>query len=98
MSANEQRIRELAYQIWESEGCPDGDHHRHWEMACTLASAELAPAPAKSSRKPATKPTEATAAKPKTTRTRTAKAASSAEAGSADVEKKPRAPRKKKES
>ncbi|HCE9818926.1 TPA: DUF2934 domain-containing protein, partial [Pseudomonas aeruginosa] len=24
MSADEKRIREFAYQIWESEGCPDG--------------------------------------------------------------------------
>ncbi|MFC3607323.1 DUF2934 domain-containing protein [Stutzerimonas tarimensis] len=40
MSVNEQRIRELAYQIWESEGCPHGEDDRHWEMACRLAEAE----------------------------------------------------------
>jgi hypothetical protein len=34
MNVNENRIREYAYQIWQSEGCPDGQAHRHWEMAC----------------------------------------------------------------
>lgn len=37
---NEQRIRELAYQIWETEGCPDGQRDRHWEMARKLAEIE----------------------------------------------------------
>lgn len=37
MNINEQRVREFAHQIWESEGCPDGQSHRHWEMACRLA-------------------------------------------------------------
>ncbi|AYF86749.1 MULTISPECIES: DUF2934 domain-containing protein [unclassified Pseudomonas] len=37
MSRNEARIRELAYQIWESEGCPQGQATRHWELACILA-------------------------------------------------------------
>lgn len=40
MSATEQRIREFAYQIWESEGRPQGQDARHWEMACKLAEAE----------------------------------------------------------
>ncbi len=66
MSMNEQRVRELAYQIWQSEGCPDGEHHRHWDMACRLAEAELQPSaaqmPASRTRKTALKPTEATAA------------------------------------
>ena len=29
----EQRIRELAYSIWEQEGRPHGQAERHWEMA-----------------------------------------------------------------
>lgn len=29
MSADEKRIREFAYQIWESEGCPDSQAERH---------------------------------------------------------------------
>ena len=45
MSTNEKRIRELAYQIWESEGRPHGQEAKHWEMAHKLAQAEaLAPA------------------------------------------------------
>lgn len=36
----EQRTRELAYQIWETEGCPDGQRDRHWEMARKLAEIE----------------------------------------------------------
>lgn len=38
MNLNENRVREYAYQIWESEGRPHGQHHRHWEMACKLAA------------------------------------------------------------
>lgn len=57
MSHDDKRIREFAYQIWESEGRPDGQHDRHWEMARKLAQAEaLAPT------KPAPK-----AARPKAT-------------------------------
>jgi hypothetical protein len=40
MSINEQRIREYAYQIWESEGRPNGQSERHWSMACTLAKTQ----------------------------------------------------------
>lgn len=42
MSINndEHRIREFAYQIWESEGKPDGHGERHWDMACKLAAAQ----------------------------------------------------------
>jgi hypothetical protein len=28
-----QRIREKAYELWTLEGCPDGRHLDHWEMA-----------------------------------------------------------------
>lgn len=34
---HENRVRELAYQIWESEGRPIGHEFRHWQMASTLA-------------------------------------------------------------
>lgn len=47
--SDESRIREFAYQIWESEGRPVGHEARHWEMACKLAAAE-------SSKGPLTKP------------------------------------------
>jgi hypothetical protein len=37
----ENKIRELAYQIWESEGKPQGRAVRHWELACELAETEI---------------------------------------------------------
>ncbi|MGV8834996.1 DUF2934 domain-containing protein [Cellvibrio sp.] len=40
MNAHEQRIREFAHQIWESEGCPTGHEYRHWEIACKLVEAQ----------------------------------------------------------
>ncbi|NWD91692.1 DUF2934 domain-containing protein, partial [Pseudomonas sp. K5002] len=40
MSTEDKRIRELAHQIWESEGKPHGEDARHWEMARKLAEAE----------------------------------------------------------
>lgn len=61
MSTDDKRIREFAYQIWESEGRPEGHEARHWEMARKLAEAEaLAPgnkvkvAPSKASARSAT--------------------------------------------
>ncbi|MBG6827959.1 DUF2934 domain-containing protein [Pseudomonas aeruginosa] len=71
MSADEKRIREFAYQIWETEGCPHGQAERHWAMARQLAEAEAAAAtPAKSrGRSKAAKETpallQAPAAKPR---------------------------------
>ena len=55
MSADEKRIREFAYQIWESEGQPKGQDARHWEMARKLAEAE-ALAPNKSTARQSSKP------------------------------------------
>lgn len=55
MSADEKRIREFAYQIWESEGKPHGQDNRHWEMARKLAEAQ-ALAPDKSPARKASKP------------------------------------------
>ncbi|ERO60209.1 DUF2934 domain-containing protein [Pseudomonas piscis] len=94
MSTDDKRIREFAYQIWESEGKPQGQEQRHWEMACKLAEAEaLAPA----------KPPKATQAKPAAAKPGS-KAALKPKAKSATavlppgekptVAKKPRAPRK----
>lgn len=45
MNAHEQRVRELAHQIWESEGRPVGQESRHWEMASMLAQAQPADEP-----------------------------------------------------
>ncbi|WP_462402748.1 DUF2934 domain-containing protein [Pseudomonas sp. Marseille-QA0332] len=54
MSVNEERIRVFAYQIWESEGKPEGQEERHWDMARKLAEAESL-APKATPRKPATR-------------------------------------------
>ncbi|AUO23149.1 MULTISPECIES: DUF2934 domain-containing protein [Pseudomonas] len=78
MSTEDKRIRELAHQIWESEGKPHGEDARHWEMARKLAEAEaLTPSkapkaaakakpkakPAAAAPKPAAKPSAVPAAK-----------------------------------
>lgn len=65
MKKNEQRISEFAYDIWVSEGRPEGQDARHWEMARKLVEAEdskSAAKPATRARKAATKPTDATPA------------------------------------
>jgi len=106
MSTDDKRIREFAYQIWESEGKPEGQEARHWEMARKLAESEaLAPkkspkaAGSKTAGKTATSKAvdgNAPAAKPKAT-TAKAKPASAAKVippGEKAAEKKPRAPRK----
>ncbi|KJK16597.1 DUF2934 domain-containing protein [Pseudomonas sp. NPDC087612] len=67
MSVEEKRIREFAYQIWESEGKPEGQEERHWAMARKLAEAE-ALAPKVTPRKPAKAPPASSAkAKPAST-------------------------------
>jgi hypothetical protein len=38
---HENKVRELAYQIWESEGRPQGRSKRHWELACELVETEI---------------------------------------------------------
>ncbi|MGG2399921.1 DUF2934 domain-containing protein [Pseudomonas sp. SH1-B] len=78
MSTDEQRIREFAFQIWESEGRPEGQHERHWQMASKLAAAEAAEQPA-----PAAKPRRIS--KPKTVPV--------SDAEQPALLKKPRAPR-----
>ncbi len=44
MTHDEQRIRERAYRIWESEGCPQGQEMKHWCEACEQIEAEDAAA------------------------------------------------------
>ncbi|WP_419736397.1 DUF2934 domain-containing protein [Pseudomonas sp. COR18] len=89
MSTDEKRIREFAYQIWESEGRPDGQEARHWEMARKLAEAE-ALAPSRPATAAKAKPKAATAAKPATKSTAKPVATKATE----PAVKKPRAPRK----
>lgn len=35
--SDEKHIRELAYYIWISEGKPEGQEKRHWEIANQMA-------------------------------------------------------------
>jgi hypothetical protein len=44
MNVDEEAVRQLAQLIWETEGRPEGQEARHWEMATRLAeSAAMAP-------------------------------------------------------
>lgn len=38
---DENKIRMLAYKIWEAEGKPHGEEGRHWRQACQLAESEV---------------------------------------------------------
>lgn len=38
----EERIRQRAYEIWQSEGSPEGQDGAHWERASREIDAELA--------------------------------------------------------
>ncbi|PWB30541.1 hypothetical protein DCO48_20060 [Pseudomonas sp. SDI] len=82
MTVDDKRIREFAYQIWESEGKPDGQENRHWDMARKLAEAESL-APKAKPRKPSAANGSSAAASTKPT-----------SVSKAAPEKKPRAPRK----
>ncbi|NUU38513.1 DUF2934 domain-containing protein [Pseudomonas sp. C2B4] len=102
MSTDDKRIREFAYQIWESEGKPEGQETRHWEMARKLAEAEaLAPkkAPKAAAKAPASKTTVSKSlngkAEPKTkAKAKPAAASKVIPPGEKAAEKKPRAARK----
>jgi hypothetical protein len=37
-----QRVREIAYRLWQEEGCPKGEDLRHWFAAKALFDAEKA--------------------------------------------------------
>jgi hypothetical protein len=104
MSTDEKRIRQFAYEIWESEGKPEGHEARHWEMARKLAEAE-ALAPSKSPKatgsktvgaKPAvSKAANGKAGEPKSkAKAKPAAAAAVIPPGEKAAEKKPRAARK----
>ena len=102
MSTDDKRIREFAYQIWESEGKPEGQEARHWEMARKLAEAEALapkkPAKAAASKTPVSKTAngkagESKVAAPKT-KAKPAAASKVIPPGEKTAEKKPRATRK----
>ncbi|MNL46324.1 hypothetical protein D3C87_1690260 [compost metagenome] len=102
MSTDDKRIREFAYQIWESEGKPEGQESRHWEMARKLAEAE-ALAPKKPPKAPAGKPAVSKTANGKASEVKVAAAKAKAKPAAASsvvppgekaAAKKPRAARK----
>jgi hypothetical protein len=104
MSTEEKRIREFAYQIWESEGKPTGQEARHWEMARKLAEAE-ALAPSKSpkaagsktasAKSPVAKSANGKAAQPKASaKAKPAAASKVIPPGEKATDKKPKATRK----
>ncbi|MFJ3486530.1 DUF2934 domain-containing protein [Pseudomonas sp. NPDC090202] len=44
MNVDEETVRQLAQLIWETEGRPQGQEARHWDMATRLAeSAAMTP-------------------------------------------------------
>ena len=52
--SREDKIREMAYSIWEAEGQPDGhdlDHYLQAEQMLTAGEPETTPAKAKTTRK-----------------------------------------------
>ena len=65
MNQQEQHIRQLAYDIWESEGRPEGQEARHWEMARKLVETQGGAGtptakPTGKARRTTTKPVDAT--------------------------------------
>ena len=63
MMADENRIKQRAYQIWENEGRPHGRDREHWERASREIEAEAKPGKAAARSKPAGKPKSAKAAR-----------------------------------
>jgi hypothetical protein len=66
----EERVRHLAYAIWELEGHPDGRAHEHWEQALRQldCAADIAAAPAQAkaaSKKPVSRSVSKMPAQPK---------------------------------
>lgn len=39
---DEERVRQLAYSIWEAEGRPEGQQQHHWDRALKIVAAEQA--------------------------------------------------------
>ena len=52
----EQRVRERAYHLWESEGRPSGRHAEHWLVSEQAALAEIVAAPSSKPAKPKAAP------------------------------------------
>lgn len=41
MNDFDEMVRAEAYLIWHSEGCPDGQHERHWWLANERVRSQL---------------------------------------------------------
>ncbi|MBJ9974016.1 DUF2934 domain-containing protein [Pseudomonas sp. S75] len=92
--SDEKHIREFAYQLWESEGKPEGRDQEHWEKAVKLAKAKSQTPDAKPKKAPAKAKAPADAkgaAKPKAPAAPKAAAVPGEKPAPA---KKPRAPKK----
>lgn len=51
MSADKDKVSQLAYQIWQEEGCPEGQDMEHWLRAEAMAGGAVpAPVPVKSAK------------------------------------------------
>jgi hypothetical protein len=44
MKDRDQRIREIAYYLWEHEGCPEDQAERHWSAAVAVVGPQDAEA------------------------------------------------------
>lgn len=55
MADSEQLIRERAYQLWMTEGCPEGRADFHWHVAREQVLASLRTAAPRAASKPRTK-------------------------------------------
>lgn len=53
---NEDKIRELAYYLWVSEGKPSGQSDRHWKIATKMAAKQKS---GRAAAKTSTDPSEA---------------------------------------
>ena len=42
LQSREERVGQLAFQIWEEEGRPDGKSEEHWYLACLIVDGEAA--------------------------------------------------------
>lgn len=41
LGQHQQQIQEIAYYLWVSEGKPDGQSERHWQIASRMAEEEV---------------------------------------------------------
>jgi len=90
MAANEDRIRQRAYQIWEQEGRPHGNDLKHWMQAFQEIAESAGAVGAKAPRtKKAAAPKSVGTAKPKAASSKGAKAKPAAGAQSAPASTPP---------